>query len=104
MHARITGLVLSALAVVTCACERHDPFLAPTTLPRPIVAPLVVQLVPRVPISVGQVVRASITRDDPVCDPVHWDANSPCKVYSLLAPTSGLLTVTLTTDMPLSDP
>ena len=105
MRARVTRLVLSvALAVVMCACDHHDPFGAPTTLPPPIVAPPVAPLVPRVSISVNQVVRATISRDDPVCDPAQWDANAPCKVYSLVAPATGLLTVTLTADFRGSTP
>jgi hypothetical protein len=104
MSARVTRLVLSvALAAVTCGCDADRSFLtSPTTMPAPIV-PLPIPPQP-VSISVGELVRASITRGDPVCDPVHWDANAPCKVYSLVAPTSGLLTVTLTTDIPGSNP
>jgi len=106
MRALPPRLVLSvALAVVTSACDADRAFLASPISPAPIVAPAPAPSpVPSVSILAGQMVRATVSREDPVCDPAHWDANSPCKVYSLVAPTSGLLTVTLTTDIPGSNP
>ena len=63
--------------------------------PRPLPPPTPSQI-PTTMISVGEVIHASIGTDDPICDPAHWDAQAPCKLFLLTAPRSGTLHVILT--------
>ena len=98
MHPRLS-LFLECLALVTMAigCSPGGAPTAPTTFPtaastlptssKPVPAPT--------SISVGEVIHASVRLDDPICDPIGWDANARCKSFVIIAPADGTLTVLL---------
>ncbi len=94
------------LLMMTSACDRYGsptgpsafrPAVNPSPTPTPTpVPPSPPAQIPTMMISVGDVVHTSIGPDDPICDPAHWDANAPCKLLRLTAPTTGTLHVILT--------
>ena len=109
MCSRLTRLTLCVgLLTMTSACDRYGPPTGPSPFrpavnptptppptPRPLPPPTPSQIQTTM-ISVGDVIQASIGPDDPICDPAHWDAQAPCKLFLLTAPRSGTLHVILT--------
>ena len=105
-----SGLMRTTLCVgllaMTSACDRYGSPTGPSPF-RPVVNPTPTPTSPRLPpptpsqipttmISVGDVIHASIGPGDPICDPAHWDAQAPCKLFLLTAPRNGTLHVILT--------
>ena len=95
----IFGLAAVCFAMATFACG-GGPASIPSTPtpatpspapPAPTVPPP--EAVPAREISIGEVVHASVTREDPICDPIHWDAHAPCKRFFVRATHSGTLRV-----------
>ena len=107
MRVRLSRLVLSiGLAAATSACDSAGrlptsptPVATPQPAPTPPPNPPPTG-VPSTGISVDQVLRTTVSVEDPVCDPQHWDARAPCKVFTLVVPRSGVLTVTVTILVP----
>jgi len=109
MCSRLTRLTLCVgLLTMTSACDRYGPPTGPSPFrpvvnptptppptPRPLPPPTPSQIQTTM-ISVGDVIQASIGPDDPICDPAHWDAQAPCKLFLLTAPSNGTLHVILT--------
>lgn len=100
------------LLTMTSACDRYrsptgpspfrpvvNPNPTPTPTPRPLPPPTPSQI-PTTMISVGDVIHTSIGPDDPICDPLHWDAQSPCKLFLITPAQNGALHVILTATPP----
>jgi hypothetical protein len=107
MCSRLTRLTLCVgLLTMASACDRYGSPTGPTPF-RPVVNPTPTPTPPPLPpttpaqipttrISVGDVIQTSIGPEDPICDPAHWDAQAPCKLFLLTAPSNGTLHVILT--------
>jgi len=103
-------VLVAACAMAVSACDTSDTPISPTPAPRPPVTspapgpgfpqgPIESGNAPATTIAVGDHIRATIDRNDEVCDAVHWDAQAPCKRFVLVVPAAGVLHATLTTDL-----
>ena len=98
---------LLCLAVLASGCDAVSTF--PTSpgavTPQPSAPPPPPPPVSRsevaVDIALGQVVRSHVTDDDPLCDPA-WPYR--CRYYRLIAPTSGVLNVSIAWSPQARDP